>query len=129
MPRTRKSVKRLCTSDDKAMKRRTSNDEDRQRPPARSAANARERLRMRVLSKVQFNFNFLMIYSKHFILITIKAFCRLKTCLPWVPTDTKLSKLDTLRLASSYISHLKNILEEKEEPAFDNPLNLVSFKD
>ena len=45
----------------------------------RNAANARERQRMRVLSK---------------------AFNRLKTSLPWVPSDTKLSKLDTLRLAS-----------------------------
>jgi hypothetical protein len=59
----------------------------------RSAANDRERTRMRVLSK---------------------AFVRLKTSLPWVPSDTKLSKLDTLKLATSYISYLSNILEEDE---------------
>ncbi|NP_001124342.1 basic helix-loop-helix type transcription factor HLH54F [Bombyx mori] len=59
--------------------------------PHRNAANARERARMRVLSK---------------------AFCRLKTTLPWVPADTKLSKLDTLRLAASYIAHLRALLHE-----------------
>ncbi|CAK9302128.1 unnamed protein product [Gordionus sp. m RMFG-2023] len=62
-------------------------------PVQRNAANARERARMRVLSK---------------------AFIRLKTTLPWVPPDTKLSKLDTLRLASSYIAHLRSILQEDD---------------
>ena len=42
-----------------------------EKPVQRNAANARERSRMRILSK---------------------AFCRLKTALPWVPADTKLSK-------------------------------------
>ena len=55
------------------------------------AANLRERTRMRVLSK---------------------AFGKLKLMLPWVPPDTKLSKLDTLRLATSYISHLQKILDD-----------------
>jgi len=41
-----------------------------------------------------------------------KAFGRLKLTLPWVPPDTKLSKLDTLRLATSYISHLQKVLVE-----------------
>ncbi|KAJ3611308.1 hypothetical protein NHX12_021324 [Muraenolepis orangiensis] len=58
----------------------------------RSAANARERARMRVLSR---------------------GFSRLRTSLPWVPVDTKLSKLDTLRLASSYISHLGLLLQDE----------------
>lgn len=97
-------------------------------PLVRSAANARERSRMRVLSK---------------------AFSRLKTTLPWVPADTKLSKLDTLRLAACYIAHLRDILaEDKAEqhvkadvpvttkpnsstkassPAPIHPLNLVRF--
>jgi hypothetical protein len=57
----------------------------------RTAANNRERTRMRILSK---------------------AFSRLKTALPWVPNDTKLSKLDTLKLASSYIAHLTKILNQ-----------------
>ncbi|XP_028825982.1 musculin [Denticeps clupeoides] len=71
----------------------------------RSAANARERARMRVLST---------------------AFSRLKTSLPWVPADTKLSKLDTLRLASSYISHLRQLLQEdRREGAFAHPVNLT----
>lgn len=58
-------------------------------PVQRNAANARERARMRVLSS---------------------AFCRLKTKLPWVPADTKLSKLDTLRLATIYIQQLRTSL-------------------
>ncbi|XP_076329325.1 transcription factor 21-like [Tachypleus tridentatus] len=68
---------------------------EKNRPLQRNAANARERARMRVLSK---------------------AFSRLKTSLPWVPADTKLSKLDTLRLASSYIAHLRQILTEDSGP-------------
>ena len=60
----------------------------------RIAANDRERTRMRVLSK---------------------AFVRLKTSLPWVPNDTKLSKLDTLKLATSYISYLTRILSQDED--------------
>jgi len=62
--------------------------------PPRNAANERERARMRVLSR---------------------AFTRLKTSLPWVPADTKLSKLDTLRLASCYIAHLSRLLAEDDE--------------
>ncbi|NXW80281.1 hypothetical protein DUI87_07476 [Hirundo rustica rustica] len=80
-------------------------------PPAegkqsqRNAANARERARMRVLSK---------------------AFSRLKTSLPWVPPDTKLSKLDTLRLASSYIAHLRQLLQEdRYENGYVHPVNLT----
>ncbi|XP_011691759.1 PREDICTED: transcription factor 21 [Wasmannia auropunctata] len=57
----------------------------------RNAANARERARMRILSK---------------------AFCRLKTTLPWIPADSKLSKLDTLRLAATYIAHLRAVLRD-----------------
>ena len=65
----------------------------------RNAANARERTRMRVLSK---------------------AFGRLKLTLPWVPPDTKLSKLDTLRLAMSYINHLHKTLEEDDSNVEEN---------
>ncbi|CAH2285397.1 musculin [Pelobates cultripes] len=71
----------------------------------RNAANARERARMRVLSK---------------------AFSRLKTSLPWVPPDTKLSKLDTLRLASSYIAHLRQLLQEdRYDNSYIHPVNLT----
>ncbi|KAK3913868.1 Transcription factor 21 [Frankliniella fusca] len=82
-----------------------------QHPLQRNAANARERARMRVLSR---------------------AFCRLKTTLPWVPADTKLSKLDTLRLATSYIAHLRDVLllpageaTAGAHPTTNNPLNLA----
>ncbi|CAK1550579.1 unnamed protein product [Leptosia nina] len=74
-------------------------------PQHRNAANARERARMRVLSK---------------------AFCRLKTTLPWVPADTKLSKLDTLRLAASYIAHLRALLHEpRSQHTPPHPLSLA----
>ncbi|KZC12136.1 PREDICTED: transcription factor 21 [Dufourea novaeangliae] len=76
--------------DDFANDEKYSKDELDNRAP-RNAANARERARMRVLSK---------------------AFCRLKTTLPWVPADTKLSKLDTLRLAATYIAHLRAVLRD-----------------
>lgn len=86
-----------------------SDDEfDDNKRPQRNAANERERARMRVLSK---------------------AFCRLKTTLPWVPADTKLSKLDTLRLATSYIAHLRAVLMDQplsNDYLHRHPLTLVS---
>ncbi|XP_077176297.1 transcription factor 15-like [Paroedura picta] len=38
------------------------------------------------------------------------AFNALRTLIPTEPADRKLSKIETLRLASSYISHLANML-------------------
>ncbi|OCT77320.1 hypothetical protein XELAEV_18032520mg [Xenopus laevis] len=38
------------------------------------------------------------------------AFTALRTLIPTEPQDRKLSKIETLRLASSYISHLGNVL-------------------
>ncbi|CAL8075908.1 unnamed protein product [Calicophoron daubneyi] len=84
----------------------TSNGKRRGRKPGlnstvaqRSAANARERSRMRVLSG---------------------AFVELKGALPWVPKDTKLSKLDTLKLAAGYIAYLRRILDTSSD-SDDNP--------
>lgn len=65
-------------------------DDKQNSPVQRNTANARERARMRVLSS---------------------AFYRLKTIIPWVPHDTKLSKLDTLRLARNYIAYLSATLD------------------
>ncbi|CAF0713537.1 unnamed protein product [Brachionus calyciflorus] len=73
----------------------------------RSAANDRERTRMRVLSK---------------------AFVRLKTSLPWVPSDTKLSKLDTLKLASSYISYLTQLLQDDDDDENNNTMLCENFQ-
>ena len=37
------------------------------------------------------------------------AFAQLRGCIPNVPSDTKLSKLKTLRLATSYIAYLMEV--------------------
>ncbi|XP_028850187.1 transcription factor 15 [Denticeps clupeoides] len=55
----------------------------------RTAANARERDRTQSVNT---------------------AFTALRTLIPTEPVDRKLSKIETLRLASSYISHLANTL-------------------
>ncbi|XP_076846730.1 basic helix-loop-helix transcription factor scleraxis [Brachyhypopomus gauderio] len=55
----------------------------------RSSANARERDRTNSVNM---------------------AFTALRTLIPTEPVDRKLSKIETLRLASSYISHLENVL-------------------
>ncbi|CAG9801612.1 unnamed protein product [Chironomus riparius] len=73
-------------------------NDDQGMPVLRNTANARERARMRVLSS---------------------AFYRLKTIIPWVPHDTKLSKLDTLRLARNYIAYLSATLDG--QPVKDMP--------
>eukprot|EP00096_Caligus_rogercresseyi_P002490 TRINITY_DN14642_c0_g1_i1.p1 TRINITY_DN14642_c0_g1~~TRINITY_DN14642_c0_g1_i1.p1 ORF type:complete len:253 (+),score=85.80 TRINITY_DN14642_c0_g1_i1:45-761(+) len=41
------------------------------------------------------------------------AFASLRDCIPNVPCDTKLSKIKTLRLATSYIDYLINILNSE----------------
>uniref|UniRef100_A0A5F8HBA1 Basic helix-loop-helix transcription factor scleraxis-like n=1 Tax=Monodelphis domestica TaxID=13616 RepID=A0A5F8HBA1_MONDO len=55
----------------------------------RQAANARERDRTHSVNS---------------------AFFTLRTLIPTEPADRKLSKIETLRLAASYISHLANVL-------------------
>lgn len=40
------------------------------------------------------------------------AFSDLRDCVPFIPPDTKLSKIKTLRLATSYIAYLMDFLEE-----------------
>jgi hypothetical protein len=76
-------------------------DDKQHSPVQRNTANARERARMRVLSS---------------------AFYRLKTIIPWVPHDTKLSKLDTLRLARNYIAYLAATLDG--QPVNETPNNI-----
>ncbi|XP_017879486.1 transcription factor 21 [Ceratina calcarata] len=88
MPRKRRAATPECSEDDLSCCSEEKRDDSR---APRNAANARERARMRVLSR---------------------AFSRLKTTLPWVPADTKLSKLDTLRLAATYIAHLRAVLRD-----------------
>ena len=51
------------------------------------------------------------------------AFSNLRGCIPNVPTDTKLSKIKTLRLATSYIGYLMDVLNED-----DPTLVQVGFK-
>lgn len=65
----------------------------------RQAANARERDRTQSVNT---------------------AFTALRTLIPTEPVDRKLSKIETLRLASSYISHLANVLR-LQSPAAPQP--------
>lgn len=44
------------------------------------------------------------------------AFAELRECIPNVPADTKLSKIKTLRLATSYIGYLMDVLAKDSEP-------------
>lgn len=55
------------------------------------------------------------------------AFCRLKTKLPWVPADTKLSKLDTLRLATIYIQQLRSSLATGKD-SYSTSYNVSRFE-
>ncbi|OQR71073.1 heart- and neural crest derivatives-expressed protein 1-like, partial [Tropilaelaps mercedesae] len=41
------------------------------------------------------------------------AFSELRDCIPNVPPDTKLSKIKTLRLATSYIAYLMELLDSE----------------
>ncbi|XP_008853010.1 transcription factor 24 [Nannospalax galili] len=45
------------------------------------------------------------------------AFLELQRTLPSVPPDTKLSKLDVLLLATTYIAHLTRSLQDADAPA------------
>lgn len=47
------------------------------------------------------------------------AFADLRDCIPNVPADTKLSKIKTLRLATSYIGYLMGVLESDDPVACD----------
>jgi hypothetical protein len=46
------------------------------------------------------------------------AFANLRDCIPNVPADTKLSKIKTLRLATSYIAYLMELLDGPSETSF-----------
>ncbi|XP_022915011.1 heart- and neural crest derivatives-expressed protein 1-like [Onthophagus taurus] len=77
------------------------NDMDRLRTPyirvvkRRNTANKKERRRTQSINN---------------------AYADLRDCIPNVPADTKLSKIKTLRLATSYISYLTEVLET-DDPA------------
>uniref|UniRef100_T1JFB0 Heart- and neural crest derivatives-expressed protein 2 n=1 Tax=Strigamia maritima TaxID=126957 RepID=T1JFB0_STRMM len=48
------------------------------------------------------------------------AFTDLRDCIPNVPSDTKLSKIKTLRLATSYIAYLMDLLERDDLSDFSD---------
>ncbi|KAJ8334105.1 hypothetical protein SKAU_G00397440 [Synaphobranchus kaupii] len=74
-------------------------------PRQRNAANARERDRTNSVNT---------------------AFTALRTLIPTEPADRKLSKIETLRLASSYISHLGNVLLVGEACGDGQPCHTTS---
>lgn len=47
------------------------------------------------------------------------AFSALRTLIPTEPRDRKLSKIETLRLASSYIGHLTNTIKARTEGDYE----------
>ncbi|XP_072269396.1 transcription factor 24 [Pyxicephalus adspersus] len=49
------------------------------------------------------------------------AFLELQRTLPSVPPDTKLSKLDVLILATTYIAHLTRSLQEEDDSSHNHP--------
>jgi len=55
------------------------------------------------------------------------AFSALRGCIPNVPSDTKLSKIKTLRLATSYIAYLMDVLS-KDDPLAQRQLHEAGFK-
>ncbi|XP_053206963.1 transcription factor 23-like, partial [Panonychus citri] len=60
------------------------------------------------------------------------AFQQLQQSIPTIPADTKLSKLDVLILATDYISHLTNLLNESESTqstSTENSTNLIECKE
>ncbi|KAM3621049.1 uncharacterized protein V6R79_005261 [Siganus canaliculatus] len=74
----------------------------------RNAANARERYRTQNVNT---------------------AFTALRTLIPTEPVDRKLSKIETLRLASSYISHLANVLVVGDGREDGQPCLSAVYKD
>jgi len=55
------------------------------------------------------------------------AFTTLRTLIPTEPADRKLSKIETLRLASSYISHLGTVLMAADLDLRDQPCQSYSY--
>ncbi|KAF5400811.1 hypothetical protein PHET_05703 [Paragonimus heterotremus] len=47
------------------------------------------------------------------------AFCRLRSCLPEIPKDTKLTKIRTLRYAISYIRQLMDAVDDNRASSID----------
>lgn len=51
------------------------------------------------------------------------AFAELRRCIPNVPQDTKLSKIRTLRLATSYIGYLQEVLQAETHRDAPSPIS------
>ncbi|XP_022600396.1 heart- and neural crest derivatives-expressed protein 1 isoform X2 [Seriola dumerili] len=59
------------------------------------------------------------------------AFAELRECIPNVPADTKLSKIKTLRLATSYIAYLMDVLakDSGETEGFKAEIKKIENRD
>ncbi|XP_026881911.1 heart- and neural crest derivatives-expressed protein 1-like [Electrophorus electricus] len=55
------------------------------------------------------------------------AFAELRGCIPNVPADTKLSKIKTLRLATSYIAYLTDVLAQDSAGAEEFSAEFKTF--
>ncbi|KAL4660023.1 heart- and neural crest derivatives-expressed protein 1 [Arapaima gigas] len=56
------------------------------------------------------------------------AFAELRECIPNVPADTKLSKIKTLRLATSYIAYLMEVLAKDTGDTGDTETETEGFR-
>ncbi|XP_031631380.1 heart- and neural crest derivatives-expressed protein 2-like isoform X2 [Contarinia nasturtii] len=56
------------------------------------------------------------------------AFAFLRDCIPNVPSDTKLSKIKTLRLATSYITYLNGVLKGDQDPSSEFRAEILSSR-
>jgi len=69
--------------------------------------------------------------ERHRTISVNTAFHELRTLIPTEPHDRKLSKIETLRLASSYIHHLQTVLlaggDVLEQPCIRHPALLAHF--
>ncbi|KAF6775312.1 hypothetical protein AHF37_05089 [Paragonimus kellicotti] len=55
------------------------------------------------------------------------AFCKLRSCLPEIPKDTKLTKIRTLRYAISYIRQLMDAVDDNRAPSIDQTSPKTSY--
>ncbi|KAE8739061.1 scleraxis-like [Frankliniella occidentalis] len=83
-------------------------------PVHRNQANARERDRTHRLVIPTSSARCTRPFERPIMLTVNQAFCSLRALIPTEPKNRKLSKIETLRLATSYIAHLDTQLHSTD---------------